>query len=528
MTKLNYIKTIKIKIRGEKKMKNINKTKTGLFVLLFVCCINFVCAELPKEEPLWTIGEDYLVVENGNPSLFFLFDNTEIYVDLKNDGVWEFYTVQNAGVQFTPSIAGQSITYGDKVHTSKPVIYYRGGNRYDVVPPLGKWKSEYYAYGETWYAIVEENTTIYVDDNYDGTIDRNISAVPFTANSVAVNNFGRVFSDKPFYFWTSDNTGAQKGTDFYLPWNGMWRILVLENNTEIKIDKNNDGFYDGGTVTWNKGVVSDFTGLSFADGAHLRFSKPVVVFLINCQYYCCSYYSLPSSSMLGNDFWSLWSGDDSWYQLTGFFNNATGIAANTTYYADKVIENDLISNYNGTLISNQVTNTPVLGWIHIWGNMPFGCVYRYPYCYVYTIPQSSITSTTYGTQKYLGANEITEIYVRVFNPFANTTISNVNITVKIPSNFSLPNGNNLTLNIKKLYLRNDTVIENDTLVVTPTNTGSNYEFTITSVETSLLNSLDVMKYIDIRYQVVTPSEYGQYKFEPVHVDYTAETWNMPQ
>ncbi|CEG14036.1 exported hypothetical protein [groundwater metagenome] len=503
-------------------MKNISK-KTELFVLLFVCCLNFVCSEIPKEDPLWTIGEDYLVVENGNPRLYLLFNNTEIYIDLKNDGVWEFYTVQDAETQFTPSILGQNIIYGDKIHTSKPVIYYRGGYRYDVVPPIGNWKSEYYAYEETWYAVVEENAMIYVDDNDDGTIDRNVSAIPFTANSITVSNFGKVFSNKPFYFWTSDNIGAQKGTDFYLPWNSIWKIYVLENETELKVDVSNDGFWDVENLTWNKGVITEFSALRLADGAHLKFNKQVVVFL-SFGYI----YSLQPSSMLGNDFWSSWSGDSYWSQLTGFFNNATGIAANTTYYADKVIENDLISNYNGTLISNQITNTPSLGCIHIWGNMPFGCVYLYYGWYLYTVPQSSITSTTYGTQKYLGANELTKIYTRIFNPFANTTISNVNITVKIPSNFSLPNGNTLTLNIKKFYLRNDTEIENDTITITPANISGNYEFTINSTSTSLLNSLEPMEYIDLRYQIVTPSVLGRYNFEPVNVNYKAETWNMPE
>ena len=55
--------------------------KTGFFivcVLMFVYGLNFVSAELPKEEPLWTIGEDYLVVYNQDPLLYVLFDNTEI------------------------------------------------------------------------------------------------------------------------------------------------------------------------------------------------------------------------------------------------------------------------------------------------------------------------------------------------------------------------------------------------------------------------------------------------------------------
>lgn len=500
-------------------MKKINALLLGIFIL---GTVNFVNAAVPKEEPLSTIGGDFLVIRyDYRPVLYTLFDSTNIYVDIENDGVWELQIVKNAGESFEVYILTQSITYGTRIHTDKPVICQQRfySNTYNPIPPISSLRSSYYAYGGTWYAIAQENLSIYVDNNDDGTIDTTIDATPLKRNSIPVSNFAKVFANKPFYLYNEYVFAAQTGTDFYLPRSTVRKIIVTQNNTEVKVDKDNDGHYDGGTVTWNKGAITEFSGLTFTNGAHIRSDKPIAIYLYfysNDDRYA---YPIEPSDMLGNDMWSYNSGIG--WQITGFFNNATGIASNTTYYIDRVIENDLIPNSVDTVNSNQVKELPNLGYIHTWANMPFIEYYDYS-SYHYVLPYSSITATQYGTQKYLGANELTTIRIGIFNPFANTTIADVNVTASFPENFSIPIGDDITLNIEKRYLRNDIVIESSTVIVTPSLENGDYVFRIS------LNTLEPMRYYNIEYQIVTPSEVGSFHFNPVKLDYEAETWNMPQ
>ena len=414
---------------------------------------------MSKEDPFATLGEDFLVVgkENYAPVLHIPFDNTNIYIDIEDDGVWEERIVRNAGDSYTVSMP--TVLYGTRIHTDKPVIYWQQLHTYsyDVIPPISALPASYYVYGGTWYAVVLENTTIHVDNNNDGTIDSTINATPLTRNSISASNFARVFADKSFYLYCTHTLAAQSGTDFYLPWNNahnkIYGLIMTEDNTLLKIDKDNDGHYDE-ERTLNRGIVTDFTGFTFNHGAHIWTDKPVAIYSIVPGY--CIYHVLPSN-MVGNDMWSPGSGDT--YYITGFFKEDTGLYSNTTYYIDKVTDNDLVPDATDVVNANQYKSLPSLGMIHIWGNMPFYESYyyaqyyghpHYKYFYWYhTIPYSSITATAYGTQKVMGANERTEIYARVFNPFATTTANNLSITVPIPKNFSLLDGNNLTLNIEK-------------------------------------------------------------------------------
>ncbi len=513
-------------------MRKSDNLILGVSVLcLLFLGINSVNAAVSKEDPYHTVGTDFLVINYGSgydPVLYVIFNNTQVYVDIENDGIWELQVVKNAGESLVVSIPTQSLRYGTRIHTDKPVInmqnFYYGYSYYST-PPISSLRSSYYVYGGAWYAVVPENAVINVDNNDDGTVDSSINATSMTLNSVSVSNFARVFSDKSFYLYYY-TFAAQGGTDFYLPWATVRRIIVTQNNTEVKVDTNNDGFYDGGTVTWNKGDITSFSGLTFKEGAHMRSDKPIVVYLYHGSNSDSYTYPLQPSDKIGNDMWSIGSG--SYYYITGLFNNLTSMADNTTYYVDRATENDLIPNSADTVNSNQYKSLPDLGMVHIWANMPFmesyyNNYYYYGYYYYYYLfPYSTISATQYGTQKYLGANEITTIQLRVFNPFANTTALNVSLTARFPSNFSMPDGNNVTLNIERRYLRNDTLIETSDVVLTPSLSGGNYVFNLS------LDFLDPMQYYNIGYELVTPSDVGSFRFDPVALDFEAETWNMPQ
>ncbi len=507
--------------------------KTALFIVcgILIFAMNFVSAAVPEEDPFFSIGTDFLEIEydDNDPTINVLFNNTNIYFDAENDGVWDYKYTRNAGDTLTISspVAGV-ISPGARIHSDKPVEYYQqiyyyyysvsGGyyrhyhHYFTTVPPITSLKNNYYVYEGSWYLVVPEDTTINVDVDNNGSIDNSLNISKRTRETIAIpaGHFARVYSDLPFYLYNSHTVACPDGVDFYIPWESV-NIIITKNSTNILVDINNDGHYDQ-NLTYNAGVYGTFT---FNRGAHIHTNKSITVFISKGITMC-----VPPSTHIGSDLWS---------KTDGTYSYITGLFENTTYHLDEVIENDLNPEYNYSINANTQNSLPGSGRVHIWGDKPLMETYYY-YCCDYRgiAPYTSISSTTYSIQKYLGANELTTMQVRIFNPFANTSISNVNATISFPDDFSIPLGTTIEVNIEKRYIRNDTVIGTDTVTVTPANIGSNYEFTISNTDTNLFNNLDSMQYYDIEYQIKTPAVIGSYTFDPVEVNYDAETWNMPE
>ena len=134
--------------------------KTIYLVILFVIgLVSSVNAEVSKEDPFFGVGSDFLVVRysGDNPDIYTLFDNTNIYLDNNNDGIWDYQFQGNAGesqILDTP----WPIYNGARIHTDKPIMYkqllYHYECSYDpcdeeiyiTIPPLNNLKSEYYFY----------------------------------------------------------------------------------------------------------------------------------------------------------------------------------------------------------------------------------------------------------------------------------------------------------------------------------------------------------------------------------------------
>jgi len=383
--------------------------------------------------------------------------------------------------------------------------------------------SNYFVYAGTWYIVASDDITINVDINNDGSVDSLVNVSKLNRGQISVSSgFARVYSDKPFYLYNSYTVVGPSETDFNIPWSEVEKLVITEDNTTVKADITNDGIYDWSQM-YNKDV---YVNINFDEGTRIHSDKPIVVF--TSSWHNIPFY-VPPSNMVGSDLWS---------KSSGTYAYISGMYDNTTYYLDRVLDNDLNPDYTYTIDYGETKSLPSSGKVHIWGDKPFIETYRDPYhdgsCYEYygyyysIYPYSSISSTTYNLHKYLGANEITPIKAGIFNPFANTSIYNVSITVPFPDSFSMPLGTSIELNAKKRYLRNDTMIENEIITLTPSHIAGNYVFTVSNNDSQLFNSLDSMQYYDMEYQLITPSITGEYKFDSVSVEYTAKTWNLPE
>ncbi len=511
-----------------------------LGILLFYSVV--VDAAVTKEDPFISLGTDFLILTPGNDNhvIRTWFNNTNIYLDLEDDGVWDFKYTKNSGEDLEITHSNPDlIKPGARIHSDKPVEYSQYlGSYWGVVPEIRNLGKEYYVdntpesslyYGpcgyyhyfhRPFYVVVPQNsneiTTIYVD-YMDGTIFTvnvsHLSRGTIQKITVQCSSYQprpmRIYSNQSFYLYDRNTVIGPAGNDFYLPWQNIQKLIIIKNNTEVKIDTNNDLNYDQ-TIINDSGVYGPF---SLAWGSHIHSNNSIAVFT-DWGYY------VQLSDMTGNDIWSrdlsswtvCWN---QWQYCYNYYNNIIGLFENTALNFDRIKENDLISNFNFSINQNEkITINSKFNdnsRFHIYADKPFIEISNngdgiFPY--------SSISVTQQSKQKYLGANETTTMEVRIFNPFANTTINNLTATVRFPELF---NWTNSDVMIEKRYIMNDTVIENSLVSVIPVDN----EFSLN------LSSLGPMQYLDIEYQLRTPLQIGSFEFEPVNIGYEAETWNMP-
>jgi len=78
---------------------NLKRMICGLLIsyILVTSYMYSVSAAVPKEDPFFSIGEDFLVIkaQDYHPQLNILFDNTNIYIDTDNDGTWNYHYTRN-------------------------------------------------------------------------------------------------------------------------------------------------------------------------------------------------------------------------------------------------------------------------------------------------------------------------------------------------------------------------------------------------------------------------------------------------
>jgi len=104
-----------------------------------------------SEEPYCYAASDFMVAKYKDypPQLIALYDNTDIFFDINNDGVWEYKTRINKNKPYYPKTSWD-LQSGSYIHSSKPIIYnqkiYEIGTppknsiNYQCVPPISSLK----------------------------------------------------------------------------------------------------------------------------------------------------------------------------------------------------------------------------------------------------------------------------------------------------------------------------------------------------------------------------------------------------
>lgn len=547
MTLNKYISTI---------TKSKRHAMLSLVIIVFVLCASFSYITLdegdddpveealarihgsghtvPAEDPFFSIGCDFLVIkaENLDPELVILFNNTRVYIDTNNDQVWDYDYLRNA----SDEMIIENVDAGARIHSDKPIWYRQWLDAtstkytYATVPTITNLVSDYYVYSGTWYIVAPSNINVYIDNTINGSIDTTTPVSPLVRESFTVTDFARVYSNESFYLYNKYAVVCPSSYDFFL-WNeNITKLIVTEDNTTVKVDHNNDGFYDDFHF-FDRGVFS----LSEQEiGAHVNSDKPINIvqrnFFTNSNFTVTTFsdsysdsmsYVMPGT-MLGSDYYGI--------ETTSSHKNAIiGSFSNTTYHLDRLVENDLQINATDSVGPNQVKQVvSVSNYSHIWANKPFS-LYRWSTTYSFypNLPAAYIFATTSHTPNELGLNTTATMHIRVFNPTADTNITNVSVGVTFPDTFSLSGGTTVDVTVKKYFLRNDTLIETKTEAITPTSSDGNYTFTLNSTSFSdIFDYLDVLRYYQISYQIRTPTTAGNYNSPPAEVKYNASTWKI--
>jgi hypothetical protein len=505
-------------------------------------------AAVTGEDPFFSLGTDFIILTPGNDyhHIYSFFENTHVYIDYDDNGVWDETYTLNAGdtVELTHQVSTM-IKAGSGVYSDKPIEYIQYlGSRYNTVPPVQNLNDTYYwAYqnAQTLYAVVPqkegENSIIHIDMDVDGTEDLNITVGHLERSSIdlpaqSTITLVKIWSDRPFYLYDSFTLAVPAGTDFYNPVSNA-KILIVEDNTEIKIDQNNDGSYDN-TSIYNKGYYYPAVPIQY--GSTIHANRSIVVWDIDYGY------QVPPQTMIGSDLWSIWSSKYRWgsypnyYHSVQYYNFLTSIYDSNIKFDLVNSGNDLDPEYQNSMIHNQQyrmyslapeywVNTYYYNSYHIWANKPFIeiCTSNVRNFYPYSV----ISATTYSRQNLLDTDEIAPMEVRIFNPFANTSITNISIIIPYPDSFTTQNGN-VNFDIQKRWLMNDTKIQNVTLTLVPQHIGNNYVTTLSNIDATIFNDLGSMQYYNINYEIITPSSFNNYIFEAVTISYEAPTWRLEQ
>ncbi len=492
-------------------------SKISPIILFFLLALPDSLAAVPQQTPYYAVGSDFLVMDgiisNYLPDLAYprintLFNNTKIYLDNNNDGVWDYSFLGNAGdiIKIDPLI--EPPKFGAKIRTDKPVSYYQTGyytpNNYFIftMPPINSWRNEYViAYNSLGsYSILTEKTiTVFIEEFSKVS---NITVRKGERPVLNYASFARVYSDDAFSLVSYNSPAAIKGKSFFAPYT-LLRIVVFETGTDISIDYDNDGHYDNVTQ-YNRGLYD----ISALQGSKIISSKNIALF----SYLQGGTVGALPSDTLGSDFYATGG------YLIGLFSEQTGFFNRTTF--DVSLQKTNLLNVTSFIYSNYLYSYPITGNVHVSSNMP-----TIPISIssasggkrsLNTYPYSQIYLTTYSSKKYISNNEANTFVVRIFNPFQKDNATNFHLAVNYPANFtSLSN-----VVIERRSLMNDAVLES---------VSANYDlvidgFTLNPSSNALLDYLGPLQYFEIRYDLITPDTLGTFLFPAARMTYDAQTW----
>ena len=519
------------------------------YLLLIICILSLQDTEsFPPKENYYSVGSDFLVLQNPEstaaapPQIYALYPNTVISFDINNDGVYDYGFTVASGGPYNLNTSWQ-ISDGTKIHSNKPIQYvqqiylltananYVGKtfkeDRLLTVPPIENFGNETILRNGTWYILSDSNANISVDTNADGTTDSSF-IINKSTKTLNVNKTTRLFSDKKFISYSTNGFGGLLLTDF-LSNENKTTLIILENNTIISYDYNIDGVIDS-TSTLNRGEYN----LTLPRPSRIISNKYVSAFayvdgLPGGTVHTKSYFPLSSTSSVSNEFSVGINNDfiygpaDRGHFLIGVFNNesAENISSNFDVFDEDNLKLTGYSNFttgkiqtlgtsNGLFIIN--SSVPLIDYAFYHYNS--GAYIRY---YIgHTIAYKKVYMTTAPKTKIISSNSSVIINSRVFNPFKDTTVSNIIIKFPINSAFSMQLA---TVNGRKLSLNTDGVVETFSKAVTLVNDGAETYFLF-----SYDNILEPETYLDLDFSLLTPSVNGVNQFSQSTLTYNAQTW----
>lgn len=510
--------------------------KTIAFVLLFFLP---VASAAVSQDNFYTVGSDFLVLQNPQntatdlPMIYVLYDNTNIYFDINNDGAYDYRF--NAGFGGPHIFRPQwDIVQGTRIHADKPVHYvasfylkgysqfairsYFRADKISAVPPLTGYKSEYLIWGGRWNILSDGASEVYVDEGIDGTIDKTVNN---SGAFVDVAGFARIYSDKPFFAYSDEGFAGVVSKDFYLNEDGLF-VIAKEDGTILKIDYNNDGIPDNSSVLGKGGHYFDAE-----KGARVTADKPVAAFGYfkdTYRWMSDTYFSLPTSDSVANEFSVAAKNDFSegvnkGYYLVGLFNgvSAPGQDLGVELYGD---DDELLYEI-GSLATGETAHVNDGGYAGHSGAPVLDRYYYYypraPYVRDYvghTIAYKKIYLTAMPKSKFITPGSYATFNVRVFNPFKNVSAGDV--SVKFRYNGLSMQG---VANYRKASLADDTTIESSSKAVYKGSDESGYYFIF-----DYGGTLEAETYLDIDFVLLMPNATGRLTLAPAELTYTAETW----
>lgn len=498
-----------------------------LLAILMLLCIPIALSQAPQDA-FFSSGFEFLVPSTNQPTLFILYDDTQVYFDINNDKINDYTVTYDQGTA-TPVFAW-NIQEGSRISSNKPIVYEQtldtlhqtqGSNTYNldiktIVPPLFQYKTTYHIYPGTWTIVTNTPTQISVLNTI--TLSEQIIQID-SPTQVTASHSSIITSPTPILVYAQNTIASNPSTDF-IATDTQTQLYIIQENTTVQIDINADGAYDQTT--------------EYTTGQHTIQTLPGS--LIHCSNICSMYnrytisntyeriVALESFSKSSNEHIGT-SADE---LITSFNQNTSVILYNHTDYS--VIESKSVESNKVTPITaigaRIVTDKPS---IFIQSTSRQTISKPCPSCYsqyYYTqkiLPASakpSISMHSMINEKYTKLNQNVEMSHIIANTYKETTATHLELELTLQSAFSVTS---TQLHVIKRSLVTDTIIDEEMLSVSQSLLSTT---PLNENNVAMFNELGPQEYITITYSITSPSTAGYYETSTQQLRYTAPVWSL--
>lgn len=500
------------------------KKKLLIFTLFFMM-INSLFVISISEEPYCYAGSDYYVIQHGNypPELIALYDNTQIFFDINNDGIWEYRKTINKNTPYYPT-TNWNLKDGSLIHSNKPIVYnqkiYSSSNdrNYQCIPPINALRNEIVLYpvyvNNGLWKIISPNATINIIDKNNVLTTKNIESsitINIPDNTAKPTDVWYINSTKPIIATSNFGFSSRLDTDFIKSVSGTTMIVTIEDNTLVEFDLNSDGIFDESEIMNRGNKEFDLTA-----GTRIKSNKKIGVF--EREWWAKLDYSqcIPTKSV--NDELFLKIHAKGRIYVTGLFNDDDGF--NNTFYQltdGNTHINDAVISNGVRVVSNSYSNI-----VRIKADKPVSAFYKHYYSnsyYKFQRPFQTIEPyiTSFSKLKFIGLNDSAIINVRVLNP-TSYDLDDVKVTIRYLDVFPTIN---VTYYFSIRNLDGDSPLVTETPKTSPTLTIFGVkEFTIN------LGTILAEEYADINYYLKTPTDPGIFNLPKATLEFNSNIWTI--